>query len=209
MTEPYTTDGSYRKRYTALVDDFLRFATDSAAQTWLEGEFGEWAQRLSPELRQALVAYKNSDYQDLNDNARDGFELPQHHLVDQAIASHTLSRPVICYRGIIDGDQGIHEFVPGAEVRDLGYWSLSMLEDVAWGFASTGSTPTSRVVFRVFLAAGTQVIKAAAPDIIEEMHEYELLLPRGSRFEVMAPATAKVAAANNATYYTIDVELIE
>ncbi|HMS71393.1 MAG TPA: ADP-ribosyltransferase [Baekduia sp.] len=200
---------TYQKRYTALVDDFLKFTADPEAQAWLEAEFGEWVRDLPEDLRDALVDYKNSAYDRLNDELRNGFESDEHHQLDRAIASHTLREAVIAYRGIIDGDEGLHEFVEGAEVGDLGYWSLSLLEEVAWGFASTGSYPTARVVFRIFLDAGTTVIYAAAPDLVEEMHEYELLLPRSSKFRVIEPAQLRTAKANNETYYLIDLELIE
>lgn len=207
MTEPHTNDGSYRKRYTTLVDDFLRFATDLDAQAWLEGEFGQWAQQLSPELREALVSYKNSDYQHLNDQARAGFEQPEHRLVDHAIASHALSKPVIGYRGIIDGAELLHDLRRGDRIQDPGYWSLSLLEEIAWGFASTGGRPETRIVFRVRLDARINVIPAAAPDLLEQMFEYELLLSRGSQFELVEDPRIRFASkAGGAPYYLIDLE---
>jgi len=209
MNQRPTTDGSYHKRYSALVDDFLRFATDTEAQAWLEGEFGQRAEQLSPELRDALITYKNSDYERLNEHARNGLETREHLLVDDAIASHTLSKPVIGYRGIIDGTECLHRLSRGARIEDAGYWSLSLLEDIGWGFASTGRRPETRIVFRVRLDARHHAIPAAAPDLLEEMHEYELLLARGSQFELLEqPRLRRAAKAGGAAYYLIDVELM-
>ena len=53
------------------------------------------------------------------------------------------------------------------------------------------------------------VIYAVAPDLVDEMHEYELLLPRSSRFRVIERARLRTAKANNDTYYLKDLELIE
>lgn len=204
-----TTHGTYQTRYNALVHDFLKFTDDPGAQAWLEAEFGQWARDLPVELRDALVAYKNSGYQDLNEDLRNGFENDDHHKLDRAIASHTLGQAVIAYRGIIDGAERLHGLTTGAELDDEGYWSTSLLEDVAWGFASTGSRPETRVVLRIFLDAGTHAIETVAPDLVEEMHEYELLLPRGSKFTLLAEPELRTAEkANNAPYYLIDVELM-
>lgn len=191
------------------MDDFLEIATDSDAQVWLEGEFGQWAKELSPDLRATLITYKNSDYERLNQAARSGFETKDHLLVDAAIASHTLSKPVIGYRGIIDGDEILYRLSRGARIEDAGYWSLSLLEDIGWGFASTGSRPETRIVFRARIDARHQAIPAVAPDLLEQMYECELLLGRGSQFELLEqPRLRHAAKAGGAAYYLIDVELI-
>lgn len=206
--QPRTTNETYHKRYTTLVNDFLKFTDDPGAQAWLEAEFGQWAKLLPQDLRDALVAYKNSGYERLNDEARNGFENEDHELLDRAIASHTLGEAIIAYRGIIDGAERLHGLTTGAELEDEGYWSTSLLEEVAWGFASTGSRPETRVVLRIFLDAGAQAIKTVAPDLVEEMHEYELLLPRGSTFTLLAePELRPAEKAGGAPYYLIDVEL--
>jgi len=199
----------YQIRYTAVVDDVLRFSTDAEADAWLQEEFDGWVDGLADELREALTAYKNSGHDELNEDARNGFETGEHLLLDDAIATHTLRTPVFAYRGVIDGGEQLHSFKPGARIGDAGYWSLSLLEDVAWGFASTGSRPETRIVLRVLLDAGSRVIHTAAPDLIEEMHEYELLAPRGcTAVLVELPRLCRAEKAGGAPYYLIDVELI-
>lgn len=203
-----TANGTYQDRYTRLVNDFLKFTEDPGAQAWIEAEFGRWARDLPADLRAALVAYKNSGYQRLNDQLRSGLEHDEHRQLDRAIASHALGEAVITYRGIIDGTEQMHQLTMGAELYDEGYWSTSLLEEIAWGFASTGSRPETRIVLRIFLDAGTQTIETVAPDLVEEMHEYELLLPRGSRFTLLAePELRQAEKAGGAPYYLIDVEL--
>lgn len=203
-----TSHGTYHDRYTQLVNDFLKFTEDPGAQAWIEAEFGQWARDLPDDLRAALAAYKNSSYQRLNEELRSGFENNEHLELDRAIASHTLGEAVITYRGIIDGTEQMHQLTMGAELHDEGYWSTSLLEEIAWGFASTGTRPETRIVLRIFLDAGAQAIETVAPDLVEEMHEYELLLPRGSRFTLLAePELRQAEKAGGAPYYLIDVEL--
>lgn len=203
-----TAHGTYQSRYTPAAGDFARLATDPDAKTWIQSEFRQWGKN-AQHVHDALHRYKNSAYQRLNEELRCGFEHEEHRRLDRAIASHTLSQPVVTYRGVIDGDERLHRLTEGAELEDDGYWSTSLLQDIAWGFASTGTRPEHRVVLRIFLDPSAHTINTVAPDLVEEMHEYELLLPRGSRFALLAdPELRRAPKADNAPYYLIDVELM-
>jgi len=203
-----SSKGTYDACYNPLVNEPRDFTNEQEAREWLDAEFGAWAQALTAEQRDALRSYKGLAYQEINEAARTGFERPEQALLDAAIEAHTLTESVVAYRGLVDPDAGLHLLYEGDEITDDGYWSLALLQHTAVEFTTAATRPETAIVLRVALDAGVHAIRAAAPDQVEDMHENELLLARGSRFRLADdPVLQPVAETGGRGHYIIDVEV--
>lgn len=185
-----------------------RFQTVQEAEQWLGVAFQAWASSLSPEERDAVAEYKGSAYRWLNamlrEDALDDAAQDLAMLLDDAIARGSVPEPVVVYRGFASGQLAdLFEFLPGAQITDPGYWSTSLIRPIAIGFLQSieDVDDEERLLAEILVPAGTP---AAAPDVIDECREAEILLVRATAFRVHAVHERD----EQRPYRTLDLEVI-
>jgi hypothetical protein len=62
-------------------------------------------------------------------------------------------------------------------------WEASLLRTIAESYL-TGQSD-DELLATILLPAGTRAVYVAAPDLVVEKHELELLLPRSSKFQIL------------------------
>jgi hypothetical protein len=136
--------------------------------------------RYSAAQQEVLDRYQGTLYQDLNGWLRAGGEEigPDPRLINASSMMDSTMRPLperlTAFRGA-DLDAG--QFHPGAIITDEGYVSTTLNEGFATDWISGTENP---VLFEIDAPAGTP---AALPEV--STSEQELVLSRGSRFEVL------------------------
>lgn len=186
------------------------FEQAGPAGDWIAATFGAWRAELSASELIALAAYKGSEYRDINGALRGqrpmtaGVEVVIDAL-DRALARMRLPEPMIAYRaaGIpalatFAGDLG------GTVIEEHGYVSTSLLRDTAVEYLLEIVPLEHGVIERIYVPGGTHVaVQAAAPDLVTDLGEYELLLPHDTLLLVTADH-----GNEKTTYRSIDVEVI-
>lgn len=187
-----------------------RFDNLDDAQRWLQETFAAWAFSLTAAERSALRNYKYEGHATINEALRSGTlggdEQETVDDLDLALSRMRLPVPVVVYRGlprwVLATPASELEALVGEAVCDVGFVSTSLLRDVALPFLRHADSPVlAEIVVPGGAAAGAF---AGAPDLIVEMQEAEILLPRGSEFEIGAtrPAT------RTRPYETIEMEVL-
>lgn len=100
-----------------------------------------------------------------------------------ALARMRLPEPVITWRGSIEADlYEALETLPGDIIEDAGYVSTSLLRQIAEGFTSQDD---DALLVEIAIPGGASVgAFTAAPDLVVDLREVEIMLPRGSQFLV-------------------------
>lgn len=151
-------------------------------------------QPLTPAQTQAIHEYQGGRYIAINEFARAGGELVEGSVfatkaeakatqaaLDGAIRKGALPRDAVLYRGIGMSREGITgELTPGGVIRDLGYSSTSIDRGVASEFAAGKPGAT---VLEIEAPRGTPAAFVPADGGLKEA---EVLLPRGTRYEVIS-----------------------
>lgn len=164
-----------------------RFEDHQAAAAWIARTFEPWAASLTADERQAIDAYKFDAYEPINEALRLGVDLdPENEQLvaslDSAIARFRIPEPVIVFRGFVD--VAVREAAVGAEFVDFAYYSTSLIRSVAEGMIALESVE-ERAIGEILVPGGAQIgAFAAAPDLVRESGEAEILLPRESRFRI-------------------------
>ncbi|HEY5260857.1 MAG TPA: ADP-ribosyltransferase [Solirubrobacteraceae bacterium] len=165
-----------------------RFTDRLDASAWYDATFRPWEMSLSEAERHAIYEYKAYGFADLNEALRfDGS--PDQNLVtllDRAIARHQLREPVIVFRGLVS-EILRYEIadLTGDEITDLAYVSTSLLQIVAEDFIAAESRD-ERLIAEILIPGGVHVgALVGAPDQVRNLGELEILIPRGSRFEIV------------------------
>lgn len=149
----------------------------------------EWYDSLDSDEIGALDDYKGTAYEGINRNLRNGkIESHREHLIkqiDSALKKGHISEDKIVYRGFKESGIVMHwEMIKSNEqpyiVTDLGYVSTSLSEDVAKGFADHSGSDS--IIAEIRLPKG---INAANMERIYDMGEAEILLERGTTFEII------------------------
>lgn len=144
--------------------DFTSFASDDDVRNYAKEKLNR---PIPPKSKKILQDYKVSDYKWINGELRSGgpfdkTSVKYQKALDDFIDQSELQDDLVVYRGL--RSQTITENfddLVGAEIQDLAYVSTSMSKLTAGRF------------------------KAAYMDGALDMGEFELLLPRGSRFRVI------------------------
>jgi len=205
-------------------------------QAQLNVAFAPWAHSLSEEESLALLTYTGSGHERINARlrAREGLSLeavdpwdPPSPVAREALMSTIRRLDAVISRGQVPTTltvyRGRERHVPLAEAqqriggiaRDYGFVSTSLALHVAalvagyqktW-LAADPSTVQVRcgTLYEITIPAGS---RAAWVDIHEDRKEYELLLPRGSRFRVTGVRQEPWAGEPPAAYTVIQMELL-
>lgn len=192
----------------------LAFDHFDDAVGWLRTTFTAWVDQLEAGERDAVRIYKGDGYEDINDYLRyaiDPDAAPDDidaviGRIDGALRKACLPEPVIAYRAfesellavaIESGGDLI-----GDEIDDEAFLSTSLLRDVCRGFL-TGSGID--VLGRILIPGGAHVgAFVGAPDLVYDLHEVELLLPRQTVLRI----TAVTPAASPDEPHHLDMEVI-
>lgn len=154
---------------------------------------------------EAIHGYTDGAYDGLNDNLRTGTILSSSRAtlcanLDSALAKGSLDGGIY-YRGIDASDVGKMfgpEINKGDTVKDMGFVSTSHSKSVAEGFSHGG------VVLQIEAPKGAKGMDVTHISSVGT-HEKEVILPRGSKFEIIS---VKTPTANHAAMY-VSVRLVE
>jgi hypothetical protein len=148
----------------------------------------------------ALSVYKASGYSFINEQLREPSQPKEKHIenkidkIDQAIeGAPPLKNPVLAYRGIANqglmGSFFFNKLKVGDTFQDLGYVSTTLNPKIAATFAGEkgtvyGKTPVEKqgMILQYHLPKGAKGL--FLDSFTNNFGEYELLLPRGSKFKV-------------------------
>jgi hypothetical protein len=164
-----------------------RFEDRQAATAWLTRTFRPWLDSLTPAEREAIAAYKLDAFEPINESLRYGFapSTEEQRLIaslDRALARFRLPEPVIVYRGFVS--YSVRQAAVGREIIDFGYFSTSLLRVVAEDIISS-EPEEERLIAEVTIPGGAQIgAFVAAPELVRDYGEVEVLLPRESRFRI-------------------------
>jgi HK97 family phage portal protein len=172
--------------------------TNTAIEEWMNDHAGAWANRLPDRVKTALRNYKSVDYTKINAFLRGkakGEHVEEDPVVstsitelDQSFQNMQAPEDLTGYRGvrdwpafhkgIINGEIGV-----GGEFEDPAYSSVSLNKRIAKDFA----TGREGVLIHVRIPKGTAISLPAAGETgrIND-GESELILPRGTRFRIVA-----------------------
>lgn len=107
------------------------------------------------------------------------------------------------YRGVVSDDLAaiFDTLAEGQTIEDDGYWSTSLLRSVAERFLSEGDDDDE---IKFVMEILPHAIYAGAPDLVHDLREAEILLPRGSRFAVRTTRDA----SDTERFRTIEMEAL-
>jgi hypothetical protein len=161
-------------------EEFRRFDSDDDAQLFLDGESPNWQRRLRPDELDEIGEYAEGMYSDLNGALRSGGSAPRRTLnaLDSAIKKWESPENILVYRGILPR-QAAPNPLRGARVGDVfedaGYMSTSLSR-------RTGTAFADNEVLEIEVPKGTN---AAPIGQYGRLSEQEILLPRGTRLEIV------------------------
>jgi len=171
-----------------------RFSLRDEARAWIAATFEGWLQELTAPERDALAQYKEGDaYRQINGALRGTAAMSEQiettiEDLDVAIARMRLPEPVVVWRAIaLPALARAPDSLVGDTIEEAAYVSTSLLRAVALDYLEQNAGAGSGVLERITLAGGAHaavVVSAAAPDLIVDLDEAELLLPRGTRLLV-------------------------
>ena len=100
----------------------------------------------------------------------------------------TVPEPLVVWRGLRlpEVAQTAHSLVDD-EIEEIAFVSTSLLRDVALEHLREQAADGEGVLERIHVPGGAQAaiaVHAAAPDLIDDVEEAELLLPRGTHLRV-------------------------
>jgi hypothetical protein len=165
-----------------------RFESRGEADAWVAEHFGGWVEGLSSDERSALLEYKGVGYRDLNEELRGGdlsdWGRRQVAALDAAIGRAIVPEPLVAFRAVRDtGLSDEIDYLWGAEIPEPAYLSTALVVEMAESFfpeVEPGDY-ADHVLLEITVPAGAS---AAPLDLVREMGETELLLPRGTRLRV-------------------------
>lgn len=161
-----------------------RFQDGAEADKWLKRVFGDWAASLTEPEREAVYKYKQEDYEEINAALRNPVQMNEAietavDDLDLALSRMRLPESIVVYRGF-DGSHLLPaiETLAGDIIEEHAYVSTTLLRRVAEGFCASAD---EAVLAQTIVPGGTHVgAFVGAPDLIDERHEYEILLPRST-----------------------------
>lgn len=164
-----------------------RFADRQSADEWLTITFEPWAAGLTDAQRQAVNAYKFDAFEEINPALRIGLDPDSYYEqliedLDSALARFRLPEPIVVYRGFVD--LAVREAPVGSKFVDFAFFSTSLLRSVAEGLISV-EAESERALGELVIPGGVEIgAFVGAPDLVRQMDEAEVLLPRASRFRI-------------------------
>jgi len=179
---------------------FLQFDDADEAHEWASEAFADWKDSLTGKELQAVEFYKGSGYYAMNKYLRGShdsaspstYELGKASFqnygkaLDSAIEKGVLPESVTVYRGLHAPSFHSKTHLKGAPYVERGYMSTSLASPQAEGFRSG----EGQVMMEIHLKKG---LHAVYPDLVDNMGEAEILLPRGARFRIRSARKEKWA----------------
>jgi hypothetical protein len=154
-------------------------AADNWALAQSEGAFGS----MPGDEQDALFDYQGSGYYYINRGLRgnnlDAEDAAKVKLIDSAMSRASISESVVVHRGMTGAAFGSGN-ATGKTITDSGYVSTSLNRKVAYGYSSDRGD----VQVQIRLPKGSKALYIDT--MSENVTEYEMLLPRGSRFRVIS-----------------------
>lgn len=172
-------------------DSYRTFSEGDELRSWGDEHFGgpAWTGKLTPDELQDISDYQNGPHYDLNHWLRSGDELPEdirpvykawRDNLDSAIGKGAAPENITVFRGFENPEISRNfDALDGIIIGDDGFVSTTLSEPVARRFARSYRDP---VLAEIRVPKGT---KMGYVDAVNSVDEYEMLLPRGTRFRVV------------------------
>ena len=151
-----------------------------------------WRNNLSEAEKEALLAYSNWDYTEINGYLRgvndDPLQSSLKHIegIDSALAKARVDRNLQAYRGMLSPriyNGFIEETIKVGDIyRDPGYMSTSLDFQRAKDFVNTSEE--NRVLFRIMVPKDSRAALLADAEVTADPGELELLFPKNSRLKI-------------------------
>ena len=189
---PGHVGGSLPRDAVAGSGNFQAFDNADDASSWGNSSFAEWNQSLTKSERRAFELYQSSEYRDLNAALRTGESLDKDQKsltknLDAALDRASIDKDIVAYRGF-SSQSYIDNFdqLAGTIVTDNGYISTSVDKAIGQKFAEYAlEEEFEPIIAEIRLPKGS---KAAYINTLS-LNENEVLIPRGSQFQVISTST--------------------
>lgn len=186
---PGHVGGSLPRDVVAGSGNFQAFDNADDASSWGNSSFAEWNQSLTKSERRAFELYQSSEYRDLNAALRTGESLDKDQKsltknLDAALDRASIDKDIVAYRGF-SSQSYIDNFdqLAGTIVTDNGYISTSVDKAIGQKFAEYAlEEEFEPIIAEIRLPKGS---KAAYINTLS-LNENEVLIPRGSQFQVVS-----------------------
>lgn len=210
-TAPARAARYYTSHGDKVVNDFLRHGVEHQERRHTPEHLGA-----DPEKQIAWVpAEKRQSWEREGKQVVSVKKLAQETVadLDKFVAGHTLRADASLYRGASLPTDFLNKLRPGARFQDKGFCSTSLNKSDAENLALSalinsgkGEKDAPLVTFHIRARAGQSA--GFMEGVTRHRSEYELLLPRGSKFRVVArkdppPGTRKVG---DRTVITLEIE---
>ena len=172
----------------------MHIDTDRAAREWIEAHFKEWHDQLTAKEIDALETYKGNGYAEINAALRGLGPSDAHgrnlvRALDSALSSYRLDQAVIVYRAFCVPEIAdlfdIEDLDGTDEYQDPAFASTSLLRSVAETFALNEDDPDLRIIGQIHLPGGIHAISVGSPEVIKDLNEAEILLPRATTLRIL------------------------
>ncbi len=177
-------------------------------QRWSEQNFRPWIKSWSRQEAGAFNGYRSHHYEPINNYLRFGADevderdltveavRRQIDLMDAAFARTSVPEDVIAYRGL---DMDVEGIIPGNVIIDGGYVSTTLDPRIAarFAFATQGRQPVWMEI---------EVPKGTRAGTIGNHQERELLIARGSEYEVLSVKEGNVPGVGKAKIMRVRVK---
>lgn len=176
------------------ANETVRISTSEEADEFGKREFPDLAQRLTGQEADSIFRYTSTSFDGINDYLRgkkmnwDAIELSETDVIaqikhlDSAIARFSLRTNVVVYRGF-GWDRRVKK---GQIINDEGFVSTSVLKSVAdgWPLSVARENKLVPTIIEFVVPKGTNALFAESVTAVKE--EYELLLARGQKLEILS-----------------------
>ena len=173
---------------------FRKFATQELADEWGQSSYRAWVAKLKPDEREALDLFKGAHSKDVNHYLRGITEDHDAKLgkkltgqIDKALRKSSVPENVTVYRGMRpEAFEGVIDPTDPGKLRglvlpDKGFAATSLSEETA-----RGGYGIHGILAEIRVPKGTKAAYLDTSGIHQYAYtEYEMLLPRGTRFKVV------------------------
>jgi hypothetical protein len=178
-----TIDGQpiYIEKSHGGGEDYHKFGNKAESAKWLKETAGV-NPKVTARQTESLVDYGVTDNRDINAALRAGDASDRRVAdIDEAIGRSRLPMGVVAYRGIPEDVIGADD-ATGATITDLGFVSSSLDHSLGEWFAKGADEGGRGVLLEMHLPKGSP---ALSMEVFSGMGEGELLLPRGTDYQVV------------------------
>ena len=191
-----------------------RFYNAKRAADWTNEHFAEAAGEMTADDLKGVDVYVGGRFSNINDGLRgteklDDVDKAAIKGLDSAIAKSESPEDVVVFRGATGvGFLGDPAKLVGKTIKEKGYTSTTLMEDVANGFAYS-KVDQDDARFEIKVPKGSKMLSVDSLLGEDSLNQHEMVLPRGSKFKVTGatPKSIKVGGREVKRFWVIEMEL--